>query len=97
MTAPRDLVTCQKCGAVLGKVGRYVGLRKGQEAQQPQHWSHREPPERDKPKPKNVMTLKPNVVFFVVMAERVDVICPECGYCRAVRPDKFPIVTRETA
>ena len=43
------------------------------------------------------MTLKPNVVFFVVMAERVDVICPECGYCRAVRPDKFPIVTRETA
>lgn len=43
------------------------------------------------------MMLRPDVVLVVVMAERVDVICPECGYCRAVRVDQFAVIQRAAA
>ena len=43
------------------------------------------------------MLLRPDVVLVIVMAQRVDVICPECGYCRAVRVDQFAVIQRAAA
>ncbi len=43
------------------------------------------------------MIVRPDVVLVVVMAQRVDVICPECGYCRAVRVDQFAVIQRAAA
>lgn len=40
------------------------------------------------------MTLRPGVKLLVILALRVDIICPECGHCRSVRPEQFPVVTR---
>ncbi len=40
------------------------------------------------------MTLRPGVALLVIKALRVDIICPECGHCRSVRPEQFPVVMR---
>lgn len=40
------------------------------------------------------MTLRPGVTLLVILALRVDIICPECGHCRSVRPEQFPVVAR---
>lgn len=42
----------------------------------------------------NHMTLRHDVVMVVVLAVRVDIICPECGYCRGVRVEQFPVIQR---
>lgn len=43
------------------------------------------------------MMLRSDVVLVVVMAQRVDIICPECGYCRGVRVEQFPVIQRAAA
>lgn len=43
------------------------------------------------------MIVRPDVVLVIVLAQRVDLICPECGYCRAVRVDQFAVIERATA
>lgn len=40
------------------------------------------------------MLLRSDVVMVVVLAVRVDIICPECGYCRGVRVEQFPVIER---
>lgn len=42
----------------------------------------------------NHMMLRADVVMVVVLAVRVDIICPECGYCRSVRVEQFPVIQR---
>lgn len=43
------------------------------------------------------MMLRPDVVLVVVLAVRVDIICPECGHCRSVRVEQFPVIQRAAA
>lgn len=43
------------------------------------------------------MMLRPDVVLVIVLAQRVDIICPECGHCRAVRVDQFAVIQRAAA
>lgn len=45
----------------------------------------------------NHMMLRHDVVMVVVLAVRVDIICPECGYCRGVRVEQFPVIQRAAA
>jgi hypothetical protein len=40
------------------------------------------------------MTLRPGVAMLVILAVRVDIICPGCGHCRSLRPEQFPVVAR---
>lgn len=42
----------------------------------------------------DAMTLRPGVALLVILARRVDIICPECGHCRSVWPEQFPVVAR---
>lgn len=45
----------------------------------------------------NHMMLRHDVVMVVVLAVRVDIICPECGHCRSVRVEQFPVIQRAAA
>lgn len=74
MTAPRDLVVCRACGAVLGRVERNRG---------PQRRGH--------------LFVRAGVVLVVVLAQRVDMTCPQCGQCRSLSVEQFPVIAREAA
>ena len=82
MTAPRDLVSCRQCGAVLGQFAS--GRPPGGRAIPNQH--------RFVPR----LNLQSNVAIYLT-ADRADIFCPACGYGRQIDLHRYSLVVRGEA